>query len=143
MSTGNVKRISDGNVLPKPEASVHVRREGLRIFSRILLRALLYLVLISVGFTMILPLLWMLSTSLKEPGVIFILPPQWIPNPPQWDNYVKLFQVLPFGRFLFNSIKIASIATFGALLTSSMAAFAFAVCAFRVAISSLPSCWLP
>jgi ABC-type glycerol-3-phosphate transport system permease component len=126
VSAGDVKPIRDGNVLAKPETSVHVRRDWLRTLSHFLLRALLYLVLVSVGFTMILPLLWMLSTSLKAPGVIFILPPQWIPNPPQWDNYVKLFQVLPFGRFLSNSIKIASLATFGALLTSSMSAFAFA-----------------
>lgn len=126
MSAENIKRISDGSVMAKPQAIVHVRRSLLHILGRLALRGLLYLVLISVGFTMILPLLWMLSTSLKEPGVIFILPPKWIPNPPQWHNYVTLFEVLPFGRFLANSLKIATLATFGSLLSSSMSAFAFA-----------------
>jgi multiple sugar transport system permease protein len=89
-------------------------------------RTLIYILLITVGITMLLPFLWMISTSLKAPGDIFILPPKWIPNPPQWNNYVRLFEVLPFGRFLLNSLKISSLATLGALLSCSMAAFAFA-----------------
>jgi ABC-type glycerol-3-phosphate transport system permease component len=80
---------------------------------------------------MILPLFWMVSTSLKSPGKIFILPPQWIPNPPQWNNYVKLFQVLPWHLFLFNSVKIGVLATVGTLIASSMAAFAFARMRFK------------
>jgi ABC-type glycerol-3-phosphate transport system permease component len=76
--------------------------------------------------TMFLPLLWMISTSLKEAGDVFLLPPKWIPNPPQWSNYVKLFEFLPFERFLFNSLKISGLATIGALISCSMAAFAFA-----------------
>ena len=92
----------------------------------LLLRSLLYFLLISVGVTMLLPLLWMISTSLKQPGEVFLLPPKWLPDPPQWGNYAKLFEVLPFGRFLFNSLKISTLATLGALLSCSMAAFAFA-----------------
>jgi ABC-type glycerol-3-phosphate transport system permease component len=126
MSAGNVKPIEDGRVVTQSEAAAHVPRRWVRHPGPALLRALLYLLLTTVGLTMILPLLWMVSTSLKEPGVIFILPPQWIPNPPQWNNYVTLFEVLPFGRFLANSLKIASIATIGSLLSSSMSAFAFA-----------------
>lgn len=75
---------------------------------------------------MLFPLLWMISTSLKAPGDVFLLPPKWVPIPPQWDNYVKLFEILPFGSFLANSFKISGLATLGALLSCSMAAFAFA-----------------
>ena len=89
-------------------------------------RVLLYLLLTVVGATMLLPLLWMISTSLKTSGEVLLLPPKWISLPPQWGNYPKLFDVLPFDLFLFNSIKIAVIATVGALLSCSMAAFAFA-----------------
>ena len=89
-------------------------------------RVLLYGLLVVIGVTMLLPLLWMISTSLKNPGEIFILPPKWLPSSPQWGNYVRLFEVLPFGLFVFNSIKIAVLATVGALLSCSMAAFAFA-----------------
>ncbi len=126
MSAGNVKPIEDGRVRAQSEVGVPVRHSPVRNPLHLVWRALLYLILISVGFTMILPLLWMLSTSLKESGVIFILPPQWIPDPPQWSNYVTLFEVLPFGNFLFNSFKIAGLATLGSLLSSSMSAFAFA-----------------
>lgn len=126
MSAGNVKPIEDGRVLTQSAAGVPMHRSYARNPLRVVSRALLYLLLIGVGATMLLPLVWMVSTSLKAPGVIFILPPQWLPNPPQWSNYVTLFEVLPFGNFLFNSIKIATIATFGSLLSSSMSAFAFA-----------------
>jgi multiple sugar transport system permease protein len=126
MSAGNVKPIEDGRVITQSAAGVPMHRSYARNPLHIVSRALLYLLLIGVGCTMILPLVWMVSTSLKAPGVIFILPPQWFPNPPQWNNYVALFEVLPFGTFLFNSIKIATIATFGSLLSSSMSAFAFA-----------------
>lgn len=125
MEIGNVDRATEvTSVMParKLVASGHWARQSAQLF----FRALLYLILITVGLTMLLPLLWMISTSLKQPGEVFLLPPKWIPSPPQWNNYVKLFDVLPFGHFLLNSLKIASIATLGALLSCSMAAFAFA-----------------
>ena len=125
MEIGNVDRATEvTSVMParKLVASGHWARQSAHFF----FRALLYLILITVGLTMLLPLLWMISTSLKQPGEVFLLPPKWIPSPPQWNNYVKLFDVLPFGHFLLNSLKIASIATLGALLSCSMAAFAFA-----------------
>ena len=89
-------------------------------------RVLLYFFLTVVGLTMLLPLLWMISTSLKHPGEVLLLPPKWISIPLQWGNYPKLFEVLPFDLFLLNSIKIAVFATVGSLLSCSMAAFAFA-----------------
>jgi multiple sugar transport system permease protein len=75
---------------------------------------------------MLAPLAWMLSTSLKEPGDIFIYPPQWIPQPVRWQNYVETVSVMPFGRFYYNSTVQAVAVTALQLLTSSLAAFAFA-----------------
>jgi len=94
-------------------------------------RIALHAVLIVVGFFMLAPLLWMLSTSLKEPGDIFIYPPQWIPDPVVWQNYVETVTVMPFGRFYFNSTFQAAAVTILQLLTSSLAAFAFARLRFR------------
>jgi len=104
-----------------------VSRRGLSLPGRIALHA----VLIVVGFFMLAPLLWMLSTSLKEPGDIFIYPPQWIPDPVVWQNYVETVTVMPFGRFYFNSTFQAAAVTILQLLTSSLAAFAFARLRFR------------
>lgn len=104
-----------------------MNRRGLSLSGRVALHA----VLIAVGFFMLAPLLWMLSTSLKEPGDIFIYPPQWIPDPVVWQNYVETVTVMPFGRFYFNSTFQAAAVTLLQLLTSSLAAFAFARLRFR------------
>jgi ABC-type glycerol-3-phosphate transport system permease component len=78
------------------------------------------------GIVMVLPFLWMLSTSLKSQGEAMIYPPQWIPNPPLWSNYVDVVQSFPFASFAFNSFKIAIIGTIGQLISTTLAAYAFA-----------------
>jgi multiple sugar transport system permease protein len=80
---------------------------------------------------MVFPFIWMVSTSLKSSGQVFIYPPKLIPNPVTWGNYVILFTKQPIARALFNSTKIAVINTIGTLLSSSMAAYAFAKIRFR------------
>jgi len=88
--------------------------------------------LLSIGaFFMILPFLWMLSTSLKAPGDVFIFPPEWIPDPILWSNYAKSWTLKPMGSAYLNSIKISTLTTVGTLFTSSLAAFAFAKLHFR------------
>ncbi|NLM54839.1 MAG: carbohydrate ABC transporter permease [Firmicutes bacterium] len=75
---------------------------------------------------MLLPFFWMLSTSLKEPGAVFRFPPEWIPKPFYWYNYKRIFEVLPFGRFYWNSIVTAGSVTILQLVTCSFAGYAFA-----------------
>ena len=74
----------------------------------------------------ILPFLWMVSTSLKTPADIFKIPTVWIPNPIVWANYPNAMTILPFGRFILNTAKITGLAVVGATLSGSLAAFAFA-----------------
>ncbi|MFH1902691.1 MAG: carbohydrate ABC transporter permease [Candidatus Omnitrophota bacterium] len=85
-----------------------------------------YIVLGLGAITMLVPFFWMLSTSLKEAGAVFTFPPQWIPKPILWRNYADAWNAVPFGRFYLNSIFISISQTFGVLLTSSLAAYAFA-----------------
>ncbi|MBZ0302270.1 MAG: carbohydrate ABC transporter permease [Anaerolineae bacterium] len=92
---------------------------------------LLHAVLIAGSGIMLLPFLWMLSTSLKTPPEIFTYPPTWIPKELAWDNYERALTSMPFGRFYFNSLFVACSVTFLQLLTSSLAAFAFARLRFR------------
>jgi multiple sugar transport system permease protein len=94
-------------------------------------RALLHLLLLAGAVVMLLPFAWMLSTSLKEPGDVFIYPPQWIPDPVVWQNYVETVTIMPFGRFYLNSLIQAASVTILQLLTASLAAFAFARLRFR------------
>jgi len=83
------------------------------------------------AFIMIVPFIWMLSTSFKAPGRTFVYPPEWIPRPFVWQNYVEMWQALPFSQFFLNSIKIATLSTIGQLLTCSMGAFAFSILKFK------------
>jgi multiple sugar transport system permease protein len=94
-------------------------------------RVALLLLLIAGSVVMLIPFAWMLSTSLKEPGDIFVYPPQWIPQPARWQNYVDTVTVMPFLRFYLNSTIQAVAVTVLQLLTSSLAAFAFSRLRFR------------
>lgn len=87
------------------------------------------LVLLAVIF--IFPLLWMLTTSFKQPGDELVWPPQWIPSPATLDNYTSLFssstaQYFPFPTFIFNSAYIAVVVVIGRLLVCAMGGYAFA-----------------
>jgi ABC-type glycerol-3-phosphate transport system permease component len=85
-----------------------------------------HLVLSFFGILLIAPLVWLISTSLKEPGAIFVLPPRWIPNPIRWQNYPEALTAQPFLRFFLNTLTITFFATLGTVLTASMAAYGFA-----------------
>lgn len=94
-----------------------------------LLDLLAYALLLVGAAVMVGPFLWMIATSLKEPADQFNR--SLIPDPVTFQNYVKLWDALPFTRLIWNSFKIASIATVGQLLTCSMAGFVFAAVRFR------------
>src|SRR6266508_6536472 len=91
----------------------------------------LHAALIAGSVVMLLPFVWMLSTSLKRPPEIFTYPPVWIPSEIAWDNYAKTVSVMPFGRFYLNSLIVTASVTMLQILVSSLAAFAFARLRFR------------
>lgn len=83
------------------------------------------------GVVMAFPLVWLLSTSLKDPGEQFAFPPQLIPTPLYLKNFTDLFRLLPMWLFIFNSMKISVLSVVGGCLSSALAAFAFARMRFR------------
>ena len=86
-----------------------------------------FTMLCGLGLLMALPFFWMLSTSLKVEQQVYLFPPIWVPNPWAWENYrISLFDILPFTRFFLNTVYVTVTATVGAVLSSSMVAFAFA-----------------
>ncbi len=91
----------------------------------VFLKTLTYLVLLLGGASMIIPFLWMISTSLKEAQAIYTFPPKWIPDPIIFTSYVKVWKIVPFARFYFNSIFVALCVTVGQVMTSAFAAYAF------------------
>ncbi len=86
-----------------------------------------HLVAVTIGFTFLLPLLWMLSTALKAPGAVFETPIQWIPDNPRWDNYAQVFLKLPlFARFFVNTFYVSIMGTLGSVVSSLVVAFGLA-----------------
>lgn len=71
------------------------------------------------------PFLWMVSTSLKLPGEVMTRHIEWIPRHITWENYDKVLDK-PVGRWLTNSLIVASTATVISLLSGAMAGYAFA-----------------
>jgi ABC-type glycerol-3-phosphate transport system permease component len=90
-------------------------------------RTAIALLLIALGaFVIMIPLAWMISTSLKRQMDVYLFPPRWIPIPPQWGNYAEVMRVVPFGRYLLNSAFVSGLSVFGSVLSCSLAAYSFA-----------------
>ena len=89
---------------------------------------LLALVVLSVGAVlMMLPFLWMFSTSLRPIQESFKLPPAWFPTEFHFETYTAVFQSsVPILNFAMNSVKVTFFVTLGQLITCSMAGYAFA-----------------
>ena len=88
--------------------------------------AILYAIILIGAVGLSVPLLWLISSSLKDQARIFIYPPQWIPDPMRWDNYTRVFEQIPFLRFYWNTIVVTGLAVVGQLLSASLVAFGFA-----------------
>jgi multiple sugar transport system permease protein/sn-glycerol 3-phosphate transport system permease protein len=102
-------------VLPR---SVRRRRRIAQVLS--------YLLLGLVSLFMLLPLGWQLATSLKTSADTVRNPPVLISNPPQWANYLELFDRFPVWLYLWNSTLVTGLVIIGTLLSSSLAAYGFA-----------------
>lgn len=85
-----------------------------------------YGALIVCAVILLLPLWWMISTSLKETGRELSYPPQWIPNPAVWRNYIEIWDFIPYGVYFRNSMIVTVGATAGSMLCSALVAFGFA-----------------
>lgn len=92
----------------------------------------IHVVLIIGAISMVMPFIWMVSTSLKTPQETFIPPdflhlrPTWIPHQVIATNYTQAWSEVPFPRYFLNTIFIAACTVTGVLLTSCLAAYAFA-----------------
>jgi len=85
-----------------------------------------YVVLLIIAAMMILPLVWMLSTSVKPRTEVFAFPPKIIPDTFQVENYRDAWEAQPFGRFLFNSLKVSVLSVIGQIIFCSLGGYGFA-----------------
>jgi len=100
--------------------------EQVRGSKRIIVIVLTYLVLAIGSIIAIFPFLYIVSLSLKESKFIFTYPPQWIPDPIYWGNYLFLFTQTQFPRWMFNTLFVATSVTVIKLFIDSLAGYAFA-----------------
>lgn len=87
--------------------------------------------LIVLALAMFTPLYWMIVTSFTDADHAFALPPEWLPLHTTLDNYFLVFQRVPFATQIMNSIIVTVIVVVGQLITSALAAYAFARLRFR------------
>jgi multiple sugar transport system permease protein len=87
-----------------------------------------YFLLIFLSFVFLFPFFWMLDSALKSDTQIFLWPPQWIPNPVQWQNFVTAFTnpQLPFTVFIKNTLILEVFIITGRLLSCVVVAYGFA-----------------
>jgi multiple sugar transport system permease protein len=88
-------------------------------------KTVLYFILVSCSIIFGLPLIWMISTSLKPGSDAFVFPPNFIPHPVVWENYVKGLTYLPFGKYILNTLIIIIPRTIGAVVVSALVAYGF------------------
>ena len=86
----------------------------------------LYGLLVLLSITILLPFLWMVSSSLKTSQEVFSVPMKWLPENPVWKNFQEIWTKIPLLLFFKNSFKLAIIITVLQVLTSSFAAYPFA-----------------
>jgi putative chitobiose transport system permease protein len=94
--------------------------------------ALQLVALLLLALLTLLPLLWLVSTSLKGPSEdIFTSPPSLLPSHPSLEAYGRLFRDHPMGTYLLNSALVSGVAVVANLLFSSLAAYPLARLSFR------------
>ena len=101
---------------------------------RMLRRAGLYAMLLVGGLIMMMPFIWMVATAFKTRAEVSSAGLLEFPSGLHIENFARMWSALPgvtFGDFFLNSLKIATLSTIGALVSCSLAAFAFAVLPFR------------
>ena len=89
-------------------------------------RLVTYAILAAISATMVLPFLWMVSSSFKIETEVFAVPIRWIPDPFEWRNYVEVWRRAPFAVYYGNTVILTIGTVITQLITSSLAGYVFA-----------------
>lgn len=86
-------------------------------------KVIVYVLLLAGSILCLMPLLWMIRSSLMTNVEIFMIPIHWIPKKFRWENYQEVFTTLPFLTYYANSLKLVFFVVTGAVITSSLCAY--------------------
>ncbi len=89
-------------------------------------RVIVYFLLLLGSVAMLFPFVWLIRSSLMGTAQIFTFPPEWIPSPFMWSNYSESLTIVPFYKYLLNTLTIELFVVTGVLFSSSLAAYSFA-----------------
>ncbi len=89
-------------------------------------RVMIWSLLVGGSVIMIMPFLWLLSSSFKPENDIFIFPPKWIPDPWRPQNYVDALTYKPFNLYIMNTLIIVGLNLIAILFSASLCAYGFA-----------------
>jgi len=82
-----------------------------------------HLTLVVLSFLMLVPFYWVLKTSITDEN-IFAYPPHILPTDPNLFSYVDVWYLIPFPRFLWNSVVVSLLAIVGNLVLNALAGYA-------------------
>jgi multiple sugar transport system permease protein len=102
------------------------RSINLKSSKKIIGKVLIYIILIMLTVIVFIPFLWMLSTALKSEADVFSWPPDWIPKPVQWNNFVDAWRTMPFTKFLQNTLFVVLLGMVAELISETIVAYGFA-----------------
>ncbi|WP_234988274.1 carbohydrate ABC transporter permease [Demequina sp. NBRC 110056] len=124
MATTSARLARTNRTIPKFDRNPFAARSGSQENKAV--NWVLFAVLSIGAIFMAAPLLWMVSTSLKTTEAVYALPPEWIPDPFVWNNYVRVFEDTFVLSGIKNSLIVALSVTIVGSVFSSLAAFALA-----------------
>ncbi len=88
-------------------------------------KTVVYFLCILGSVLMLIPLAWLVRSSVMSLGQIFTFPPEWIPSPWRWENYPQALTSIPFFRYFVNTLVILVPSVLGTVVTSTLAAYGF------------------
>jgi ABC-type glycerol-3-phosphate transport system permease component len=116
-------------ILPTPRSSQQIaearaqkqRRKRLLILGRLGL----HLILILFSLAALVPVLWMISSSLKASTEVFVIPIRWFPETPRWGNYQRAFEMAPLWLYFWNTMIICLFTVIGTVMSAATVAYSF------------------
>ncbi|KQQ05455.1 MULTISPECIES: carbohydrate ABC transporter permease [unclassified Rathayibacter] len=104
-------------------SAINRRRRRTDIVSQVLLTVFVLLFMV--------PLIWMVSTSLKPGAEVFASPPSLLGSEIRWQNYADVWSYVPFGTYMLNGAIVSVLGTLLVVVTSVLSAYAFSRLRFR------------
>lgn len=105
--------------------SIRVGQTKQTPFSQRFFTFLLYLIAVVAALAFSIPFLWTIASSLKSASELHVFPPTFFPETVRWKNYSDVFTLVPFARFIWNTVIITGLAMVGQIVSAAAVAYGF------------------